>query len=272
MRIVKQIATVAVMVLSGLLLLGFLAGSIGVWIMRTDLIQSGNDLAQLTEDSLQRAANGVTALQADVDQSQTAVDAALGKVEPAANKVEQTSLALVAAEQLLDKDLNPRVQQMHARANELRDTLALADTALNVMLRLPLNRDNRRLQLADAVIDGLKVVDQRVQELSQTVSNTKSQVTNMAENALSTSLQRAGTALGNVGDGLDKLQGGLNEERAQIPGWHAQFNQIVTWTTIGLTVGCLWLALAQLALFVHAYGLLTGRDPLARWHGGRAQV
>ena len=85
------------------------------------------------------------------------------------------------------------------------------------------------------------------------------------------SLQRTDTALGNLNDGLDNLQGHLNEERAQVPALHAQFNQIVAWTAIGLTVGFLWMALAQAALFVHAYGLFTGRDPLARWHTGRAQ-
>jgi hypothetical protein len=52
-----------------------------------------------------------------------------------------------------------------ASGKALRDTVGLADTSLNVMLRLQFNRDNRRLQLADAVIDGIKIVDQRVQEL-----------------------------------------------------------------------------------------------------------
>jgi chromosome segregation ATPase len=271
MRIVKQIAAVVVMVLSGLLLLGLLAGIVGVRILRSDLIQSGNDLAQLTENSLQRAENGVIMLRAQVDQSQAAVNTALGSVEAVGNKVEQTSLVLVVAEQLLDKDLTPGVQRMHERASELRDTIAFIDSTLNVVLRLPFNRDNRRLQLADAVIERLKVVDQRVQEISQAVSNTKSRVTDTAENALTVSLQRADTALGNLNDGLDSLQGRLNEERAQVPALHAQFNQIVAWTAIGLTVGFLWMALAQLALFVHAYGLLTGRDPLARWHTGHAQ-
>jgi hypothetical protein len=271
MRVAKQIAAVVVMVLSGLLLLGLLAGIVGVWILRSDLIQSGNDLAQLTESSLQRAENGDIVIRAQVDQSQAAVNTVLGSVEAVGNKVEQTSLVLVGAEQLLDKDLTPAVQRMHERANELRDTIAFIDSTLNVMLRLPFNRDNRRLLLADAVIDRLKVVDQRVQEISQAVSNTKSQATNTAENAVTVSLQRADTALGDLNDGLGSLQGRLNDERAQIPALHAQFNQVVSWTAIGLTVGFLWMALAQLALFVHAYGLFTGRDPLARWHAGRAQ-
>jgi hypothetical protein len=271
MRIAKQIAAVVVMVLSGLLLLGLLAGIVGVWIVRSDLIQSGNDLALLTDNSLQRAENGVIVLRAQADQSQAAVNTALGSVEAVGNKVEQTSLVLVAAEQLLDKDLTPGVQRMHERASELRDTIAFIDSTLNVVLRLPFNRDNRRLLLADAVIDRLKVVDQRVREISQAVSNTKSQATNTAENAVTVALQRADTALGDLNNGLDSLQGRLNDERAQIPALHAQFNQIVSWTAIGLTVGFLWMALAQLALFVHAYGLFTGRDLLARWHTGRAQ-
>ena len=271
MRIAKQIAAVVVMVLSGLLLLALLFGIVGVWILRSDLVQSGNDLAQLTENSLRRAENGVIVLRAQVDQSQTAVNTMLGSVEAAGNEVEQTSLVLVAAEQLLDKDLTPGVQRMHERVSELRDTIAFIDSTLNVVLRLPFSRDNRRLQLADAVIERLKIVDQGVQEIRQAASNTKSRATNTAENALTVSLQRTDTALGNLDDGLDNLQGRLNEERSQVPALHAQFNQILAWTAIGLTLGFLWMALAQAALFVHAYGVFTGRDPLARWHTGRAQ-
>jgi hypothetical protein len=270
MRMFKKIVALVVMVLSGLLLLGFLGGSIGVWTLRSNLIQTGNDLADLSNSSLQRAATVATTLQAQVAQRQAAVNGALGKVDLAANLVGQTNLVILAAEQLLDTDLTPRVQQMQEQASDLRTAIALADTALNVMLRMPWNRDGRSLQLAGTVIEALKGVDQRVQDLRQVVGATKSRLTSTAQNALTTPLQRVDAALGTVTDGLNQLQCRLAAGRTQIADLYAQFNQIVTWGTIGLTVACLWLALAQAALFVHAYSLFTGRDPLARWRSGRA--
>ena len=82
-------------------------------------------------------------------------------------------------------------------------------------------------------------------------------------------LDRATTALTNVSDRLDQADQRLAQGRADL----AKLAQdVITALTVAAVVGTLaflWMALAQLGLFLHAYGVATGRDPLARWHRSR---
>jgi hypothetical protein len=266
MKIVKKVFAVIVMVFSALLLLAMLAGVAGAWWGQGQLKGIVVDLSTAANNALERTQAAAGQINTLVVNSQDRVDESVANIQNAGTTVEQTNLVLAAAEKLLDTDLTPAVERVNERASDVRDTIALVDQTISLWRRLPGARDNQLLATADELMGKVKALQQDLADFRSNVQSTKSQVTTEAVNKLTSPLNRVSTALGTVSTDLAAFGQRIDAEQAQLAALTQQVLTLITVGAIVLTLAFLWMALAQLGLFVHAYGIFTGRDPLARWH------
>lgn len=271
MKVVKKVASVLVMIFSALLVLVMLAGIVGSWWGAGQLKVIVSDVTTTLDRTLERSQAAVGQINTIVVASQGRVDEASAKITMAGSKVEETNLALVAAEKLLDQDLTPAIDRMNERVSDTRDTLAIAEQTIALMQMLPGSRDNKLLNLADEVIQKVRNLGQTLRDARISVSDAKSRVTGEAVSKLTAPLDKVSAALGEVNADLVGLDQRIDQRQEQLQVLSGQVLTAITLAAVALTLAFLWMALAQLGLFVHAYGIFTGRDPLARWHKGRAK-
>lgn len=272
MHVLKKAAAVLVMILSALLVLVMLAGIVGAWWGQGQLRGIVSDVATTLDRTLERSQSAVDQINKLVVASQGRVDEVSANVTNAGAKIEETNLALVAMEKLFEQDLTPTVERITERAADTRDTLALAERTIRLMQLLPGSSDNQLLILADQVLQKIRDLDQAVQDTRASIQDAKSQVTTEAVGRLTAPLGAVSAALGGVSSDLAATSQRIDERQAQLVAFRDRLLLAVTLAAVVLTLALLWMALAQLGLFVHAYGIFTGRDPLAKWHKGAASA
>jgi hypothetical protein len=266
MNIAKKIAAVLVMVLSALLLIVMLAGVAGTWWGQGQLKGVVTQLSAATDQALERSQLAVAQINTVVTNGQARVDEAVTNVAQAGATIEQTNLALAAAEKLLDTDLTPTVERVTERTADVQATIAMIDRTISMLQLLSGGEDSKLLTLADDVIEKVKTLQQSVADFSSNVQGAKSQATAQAVEKLTAPLNRVSTGLGAVSTDLAALDERIGSRQVQLATLTSQVLTGITLAAVALTLGFIWMALAQLALFVHAFGIFTGRDPLARWH------
>jgi hypothetical protein len=131
---------------------------------------------------------------------------------------------------------------------------------------LPGQGDSRLLDAFDDLIATLRSIDQTLKDARESISQAKSTSIDKLVTTLTAPLNRADSALTAVSDRLDQADQGLAQGRTDLTAFRDRVNNIFTWAAVIGTLVLLWMALAQIGLFIHAYGVFTGRDPLARWH------
>jgi predicted nucleic acid-binding Zn-ribbon protein len=266
MKTVRRVVSVLVMVVSALLLIATLAGIFGVWWGNSQLRGIVTDVATLADGMLERAQTAVDQVNTRVAQSQGKLEMVTTGITKVGATVEQTNLALVAAEELLGRDLSPTMERLTERVADLRDTLALADQTIGRLQRLPGSEDRRLLATADTVVGSITTVGQDLAELRGNIQGAKTQATVTVVNTLTDPLNRVSDRLVALSGQLTQLEQAIDSQQAALLVLRERLHGLITLVAIILTLAFLWLALAQLGLFVHAYGVFTGRDPLARWH------
>lgn len=266
MKVLKKATAVVVMLLSALLMVVMLAGIYGAWWGQGQAHGAVTEAAAAIDGALKSSQTAVDRANTVVVTAQGRVDQASATITAAGTRVEDTNLALAAAERLLDQDLTPMVEQITQGASDVRDTLTLAESSIRLMRIVPGGRDNRLLNLADEAILKIRNVDQAVQDVRTSISDAKSRVTAEAVGRLTTPLGNVSGRIGQVSADLLNLNQRIDGRRADVIILRDQMLLGITVAAIVLTLAFLWLAFSQVGLFVHAYGVFTGRDPLARWH------
>jgi X-X-X-Leu-X-X-Gly heptad repeat protein len=272
MQTARKIVSVIVMILSVLLLVVMLAGIVGVWAVRGPAIDLVTEVSTFADNAASRALNIVSTVDNRVARTQGAIDTTVAVVTAGGETIKQTSLALVALEKLLDTDLSPTVTRITDGVNDVRDTIRLLDRTISTLQFFNRNRETPALDTADRILEQVKAVDQQVQGISQSVKDTKANAVDTAVTKITSPLSRASDGLGEASAGLNELQTGITNRQAQL---HVLTQQVISGITVAaviLTLALLWMAFAQVALFVHAYGSFTGRDPLARWHNAKPEI
>ena len=268
MKTVAKVTAAIVMVLSTVLFIAIVAGVFGTWWVRGEAVQVVTNLTAVAGSSLERTQALVEQVGGQLERSQTAIDDLTTGIEKAGATVEETNLALAAAEALFDTDLTPAVEQLTERLADVRDTVSVIDQTLALMSSLPFARDSRLLEIADAAIEKTKAIGATLTEIRQTIKTAKANATQDVVTTLTAPLGRASAKLATIGGDLAQLGQRIDTAQAELPVLRDRINDTITFAAIVLTLALIWMALAQIGLFVHAYGVFTGRDPLARWHKG----
>lgn len=268
MKAMKKTVAVIVMVLSALLLVAMLAGIVGAWWGQGQLRGVVSEVSATLDRGLERTQGAMGQVSALLANTQGRVDGVVAQVNNAGTTIEETNLVLAVAERLLDQDLTPAVERITDRVTDVRDTIGVIENSIRLMRRLPGGRDNELLTQADKLISEIKGLAQLVQDVRTTVQTTKSQATAEAVRRLTTPLDRVSQALAGANADVAGLNARIDSERAQLAAFTRRVLLGITLGAIVITVALLWMALAQLGLFLHAYGAFTGRDPLPGWHKG----
>jgi hypothetical protein len=272
MKVFAKIVSVIVMILSALLFIVMLAGIYGAWWGRGQAISLVTTVAATGDQALARGQELVVEANDFVLAGQSEVQRLSTGIVAAGAKAEETNLVLATAEAAFDKDLRPGLQRLNERGQELRATVQLVDQTLSLMQRLPGGSDSKLLAAVDELLTTLDTIDQAIREALSSVQQAKSAGIDRIVTTLTGPLTRADTALTAVSDRLTLSNQRFEQGRADLAALRDRINNIITWAAVVGTFALLWMALAQLGLFLHAYGLFTGRDPLARWHGrGQSQ-
>ena len=244
-----------------------LAGIFGAWWARGQAVGIVTTAAAAGDQALARGQELVGQANQYVETGQAEVGKLTAGISKAGAKAEETNLLLVAAEAAFDKDLTPGLERLTERGQDLRETVSVIDQMISVMQRLPGQGDSKLIAIVDNLITTLQSLDQTITDTRDSIKQAKSAGIEKLVTTLMAPLDRATTALTNVSDRLDQADQRLAQGRADL----AKLAQdVITALTVAAVVGTLaflWMALAQLGLFLHAYGVATGRDPLARWHG-----
>jgi hypothetical protein len=268
MKVVAKIVSVLVMVLSAVLFIAMLAGIFGAWWGRGQAISLVTSVAATGDQALARGQELVVQANDFVVTGQNEVQRVSTGIAAAGAKAEETNLVLVAAETAFDKDLRPGLQRLNERGQELRATVQLVDQTLSLMQRLPGGRDSKLIAAVDELLTTLGAIDQAINEALAAVQQAKSAGIDRLVTTLTAPLGRVDTALTAVSDRLTLSSQRFEQGRADLIALRDRVNNILTWAAVIGTFALLWMALAQLSLFLHAYGVFTGRDPLARWRRG----
>jgi hypothetical protein len=266
MKTVAKIVSVLVMVLSAILFIAMLAGIFGAWWARGQAVTLVTNVAAAGDQALARGQELVVQANGYVVTGQSEVQRVTTGIAAAGAKAEETNLVLAAAEAAFDKDLTPGLQRLNERGQELRATVQLVDQTLSLMQRLPGGRDSKLLVAVDELITTLGEIDRAIKDAASSIQQAKSAGIDRLVTTLTAPLDRVNTALTAVSDRLTLSNQRFEQGRADLVALRDQVNSVITWAAVIGTFALLWMALAQAGLFLHAYGVFTGRDPLARWH------
>jgi hypothetical protein len=269
MKTFSKVVSVLVMIISALLVIVMLAGIYGVWWGNSQLRGIVTDVVTLADGTLERAQTVVGEVNDRVVRSQGRLDGVATLITKAGATVEQTNLAVVAAEELLDRDLTPAMEQLAERVTGLRDTIAMLDRTVSLWQLSPRSGDSKVLSTVDAVIGKFTTLDQTLTETRASIKAAKTQATETVVSTLTDPINRVTDRLGAVSGNLTELAQAIDAQQAELLVLRDRLHRLITLLAIVFTLAFLWMALAQLGLFVHAYGVFTGRDPLARWHGAK---
>jgi hypothetical protein len=265
MKVFVKIVSVIVMALSALLFIAMLAGIFGAWWARGEAVTLVTNVAAAGDEALARGQELVVQANGFVVTGQSEVQRLSTGIATAGAKAEETNIVLAAAEAAFDKDLGPGLQRLNERGQELRATVQLVDQTLSLMQRLPGGKDSKLLSAVDELIMTLDEIDRAIKDALSSIQQAKSAGIDRLVTTLSAPLERANTALTAVSDRLTLSNERFEQGRADLVALRDRVNNLITWSAVIGTFALLWMALAQLGLFLHAYGVFTGRDPLARW-------
>ncbi len=266
MKVVKKIVSIIVMVISAVLLIASLGGVAGSWWVRGEAVRIVADLTVLADRSLERAQGAVDQAGQLVQRSKDTIDQLSTSIKDTGASVEETRVVLVAAEALFDTDLSPAVQRLTELSQDVRDTVAVIDQTLTLWRLSPIGGDGQLLDIADAIVEKIQALGQILTDARQAIKDAKSAGIDKITEFLTGPLDNSSNKLGALSGELGQVSQRVDEEQANLPILRDRINTAITLVAVGLTLIFLWLALSQWGLFVHAYGVFTGRDPLARWH------
>lgn len=265
----KRVLAVIGMILSILLLLGFLGGVIGVWVVRGQVLQTATVVATTGTEALGRAVDTATKLTGQLDQTQARITDGVSRIEAAGAKAEQS---LVIMEALLG-DLQPAVDQITQLATNLQSTVAVVDQVVTLLQQLPfMPKDAKLLGTVDSLVEGVKQLGQRVQEAKAALASARAQLIGNTVQTLTTPLNNANGELKGLQDMLKQVTAMLAQFQARIPALLDQFQSTVTWIAVGATVILLWMVLSQAIVFLYCYRLFTGHDLLAGGTSSKSEV
>jgi hypothetical protein len=266
MRTFAKVVAVIVMILSAILFIAMLGGVFGTWWLRGQAVEVVTAVAASGDQALARGQELVGQANQIVQKGQGEVTKVTTGINNAGATAQDTNLVLTAAEAIFDKDLSPAVQRVQERGQDLRTTVAIVDQTVSLWRRLPGQNGSKLLDTVDELINTLTSISQSINEARASLQQAKAERIDQLVTTLTAPLEKINTSLANVSARLDQSDQRLAQGREDLVALRDRINNAITWAAVIGTFALFWMALAQLALFVHAYGVFTGRDPLGRWH------
>jgi ElaB/YqjD/DUF883 family membrane-anchored ribosome-binding protein len=253
--ILQRIGQVIAIVLSVIVLLSAIGGSVGLWVLQRQIrdlsvavfapIDSGLETANKTLD---RVKGRVTDARAGVDKIQQFVQQLVQN--PTSN-----GPVLASISETLNTRLGPQIDETRELLGNALDLVIGLNNSLEALNKMP------RVNLP-TLTDELQTMQTRVTTLDETVQQLRTDLNALIEGRL----EIAGTRLNSLRESLDPLlqniQAAADKQFANIRQAQSRVaslkSDISTWITIGWiggTMFLLWIAISQVAMLRYAWSL-----------------
>lgn len=250
---IKRILYIIVMSLAVITLVLSLAGVIGAWVLRSELHQTLDVVANLSVTALQRARNGVAKIDPPLAKALTVVQDTEAKVRASGQTLKDTNLIIAGAEKLLDQDLSKEVNTLTTTLQSATEMLQAADDTLNALNRLPfVNGETGALGQARQLVADLQAIEQTVRDTWQALQTKKTDTIQNVVDTLTAPLIRLNTLLTTVSGHSQNIQGRLALAELRMPALVDQAKLIITIVVIVITLALLWAMFSQVIVFKYA--------------------
>ncbi len=254
MRLLRRALAAGVLLLSSAGVVLCVAGVIGVWWVRADVMDAVEKIDARLAQGVQRASAVNTGVRRALDQARADV----GRVRSEAVNLGpgKNGLAAAAVRKLVREQVGPHVGDVGGRlvtgAEAAAAVAALLQSASDLPFapscRIDPERLGRAADEASALVGALDKLQATVGDAEQADAGPE---VGPAAGEVDSVLQRCQAVVDDWQSSLDAVRGELAEFKARILGW-------VTFAALGATAVLAWLGLGQLSLFVHAWGWLRG--------------
>jgi len=274
MKLLKRVLAVAVMVLSVLMVVLFVAGIVGTWVANKAVTDAAVQVLTGVDTVLGRTEQALTRLDTAVGNARDRVDTFDENVAAAGESFAEKPVILAAISERLDLGIGPAVEEVAGTVQTIRETALAAQNVVQALDALPFISiggsvaEEGRLQ---RLSDGVTSLTQGVEEIRGGLREAKAG----ASTAVALVLGR-GTA--RLDAGLEDIETSVSGYEAQVSALRMQVSELKSTLAFGLDVASvvislalLWLILAQVVTFVFGLSLYKGQNLFARWIGDPAQ-
>ncbi|MFC1997092.1 hypothetical protein ACFLXI_05730 [Chloroflexota bacterium] len=260
----KRLSLWAALALCVIFFLASIVAIIGSWYLRPSLIEGLQDIFQIVDNALEQSTIYLDALDEVLTEAQDLVDMLQTTLESVTSGVQERVEALreTAA---IQEALEPVMNDIAEFTQGLREAYITFDTSIQGLNKLPfVELETPGDELIQSITDTKTDLQNQVNDLEESIQSFTT-LSDEAINQLHDMLLATETTLHT----FQKQAGIFGREiasiRSAVEELESRISSGVTWLTIAITIISIWIALGQAAIFIFAWSLLKGYDPLALW-------
>ena len=269
MNILRKVLAVIVMIICVIFFVVGVGGVFGAWWAHGEGNQLVTDLSGLTIRTAQRAQETTVKIDAGLDRALTAVDNISTTVKNAGDKIEQHNELIAAADKILNTDLLAETEKLPGPVGGLVDAATTVRATVDWLKQTSetLNKIPFLAKQPLPNLEGLDKIDEALTKVEKTVQDVRDFKKDLADKATATAdiLTKVPATVAKVHEDLSaakrlvpEVQQSLKEIELAVPQLQARVMSYTTTAAIGITVLCVWLAVSQVSLFIHALGWFKG--------------
>jgi hypothetical protein len=264
MQRINRILAIIVMVISVLVLIVSLAGIIGVWIVRTQITASLEEVVANAETRVIRVEQGLDQINAELADASDQVTEMENNLQSLGDDIEQNKPLVTAVTDGLESKLSPFIDTANRIATTIIGGAAALNSTVETLNALPfISIPNPEFENIDRLSQEFEDLQSQVQEVRITIDQRQSEIIQGAVSIVTEPLSRINSRLDTLqsrvsgySEGYAAIQAGLEEFQASIGRW-------LTYAALLVILMMLWLALSQAGLFVLGWRFYSGKDLLA---------
>jgi len=274
MKLLKRVLAVAVMVLSVLMVVLFLAGVVGTWVANKAVTDATVQVLTGVDTILGRTDQALTKLDTAVGNARDRVAAFEENVATAGESFAENPVILAAIAERLDLGIGPAVDEVGGTVQTIRETALAAQNTVQALNALPfisiggsVAEEGKLQKLSDAVTnltEGLQEIRGGVREAKAGASTAVALVLGRGTARLDAGLENIETTVSGYGDQVSALRTRVSELKSAVTFW-------LDVASVVISLALLWLVFANVVTFVFGLSLFKGKNLFARWMGNPAQ-
>ena len=274
MKLLKRVLAVAVMVLSVLMVVLFLAGIVVNWVANKAVTDATVQVLTGVDTILGRTEQALTRLDTAVGNARDRVDDFEENVATAGENFAENPVILAAIAERLDLGIGPAVDEVGGIVQTIRETALAAQNTLQALNALPfisiggsVAEEGKLQKLSDGVTnltEGLQEIRGGVREAKAGASTAVALVLGRGTARLDAGLESIETTVSGYGDQVSALRTRVSELKSAVTFW-------LDVASVVISLALLWLVFANVVTFVFGLSLFKGKNLFARWMGTPAQ-
>lgn len=274
MKALKRVLAVAVMAMSTLMVLLFLAGIVGNWVANKAVTDATVQVLTSVDTGLGHTEQALTRLDRAVGNARDQVAAFDERVATAGENFVENPIIIDAISEKLDLGIGPAVEEVRGTVQTIRETALAAQNAVQALNALPfisiggsVAEEGRLQKLSDASTS----LTEGVQEIRDGIREAKAGAATAVTAALDRGTSRLDAGLGNIETAVSGYEAQVSALRTQVTELESALVFWLDVASVVISLALLWLIFAQVVTFVVGLSLYKGKNLFAPWMGNPAQ-